>query len=114
MRTIHSHQFDQFIATRRVSADTAAALRRVLVDGERPVHVAEQTGVARSALYRLVKAYHQARPGDVTWTVSCPAGRAERLRQLIDQQVAKWRQEDADMDARIIQAMGTAQGGSHD
>lgn len=105
MQTITSHAFEQFIQSRRVLPATAAALRRVMVGGEAPAVVSGETGVARSALYRLVKAFHTARPGDVVVTASCPAHHAETLRGLIAGQVAKWRQADAVNDEAVLAAM---------
>lgn len=105
MQTITSHTFEQFLQSRRILPATAAALRRVMVNGESPATVSSDTGVARSALYRLVKAFHTARPGDVVVTASCPAHHAETLRGLIAGQVAKWRQADAMGDEAVLAAM---------
>ena len=98
-KLIDQKTFEARAARLRLHGPTREALAAVVVGGKKVADAAEQFGVTRQAIYRARAALDSMTGKVAVLTVRCPRERADRLRQLIDWQLAKWRAEDAAAEA---------------
>lgn len=88
-----ARQFEEFVATKRLSGDMAEALEAHFVRGLTVSAACQLTGVTRSGFYSAVHS-GSGGPGLVEVRVWVPEGRAQTLRERVQWQLDTWQRED--------------------